>query len=112
MHHSGYDPVFFIAQFINGLKSDIRLAVQTQVPPTLHCAIMLAKLHERALDKGKDKFLKNQHTSKLQTNNTKPTIEPSTLWGERQKRDYCKANGLCYWCSDKYDPADAAICPK
>ena len=36
MHNSGYDPVFFISQFINGLKYDIRVAVQTQVPPTLH----------------------------------------------------------------------------
>ena len=36
MHNSGYDPVFFISQFINGLKYDIRVAVQTQVPTTLH----------------------------------------------------------------------------
>ena len=63
MHHSGYDPVFFISQFINGLKHDIRLAVQTQVPPTLHRAIMLAKLQERVLDRGNDKFQKSQLTS-------------------------------------------------
>ena len=63
MHHSGYDPVFFISQFINGLKHDIQLAVQTQVLPTLHYAIMLAKLQERVLDRGKDKFQKSQLTS-------------------------------------------------
>ena len=66
MHHSGYDPVFFISQFNNGLKHDIRLAVQTQVPSTLHRAIMLAKLQERVLDRGKDKFQKSQLTPKSQ----------------------------------------------
>ncbi|XP_025794160.1 uncharacterized protein LOC112874822 [Panicum hallii] len=39
MHNSGYDPVFFIQQFINGLRSDVGMAVQTQVPTTLHRAI-------------------------------------------------------------------------
>ena len=73
---------------------------------------MLAKLHERAMEKGKDKFQKPQQTTKLQTSTTKQTTPTSTLWRERQKRDYCKANGMCYWCSDKYDPAHAAICPK
>jgi len=111
MHHSGYDPVFFISQFINGLKQDIRLAVLTQVPPTLHRAIMLAKLQERVMEKGKDKFQKSQLSQKAPTT-SKQTSQTSPLWKERQKRDYCKANGLCYWCSEKYDPAHAAICPK
>ena len=34
------------------------------------------------------------------------------MWKERQKRDYCRANGLCYWCNEKYDPAHAEVCTK
>jgi hypothetical protein len=34
------------------------------------------------------------------------------LWKKRQKRDYCRANGLCYWCSEKYDPSHTEVCTK
>ena len=36
----------------------------------------------------------------------------SPLWKERQLRDYCKSNGLCMYCGDKYDKAHATSCTK
>jgi hypothetical protein len=112
IHNSGYDPVFFISQFISGLKPDIRVAVQTQVPNTLHRAVMLAKLHQRVQDHSKGKFQKSLPVTKPQRAPAKQISPPSNMWRERPKSDYCKANGLCYWCSEKYDPANAEVCTK
>jgi hypothetical protein len=40
-----------------------------------------------------------------------PGANPN-LWRERQLRDYRRANGLCYFCGDKYDPAHGEVCQK
>ena len=44
MHNSGFDELYFVSQFIKGLKPDLRALVQTQESDTMHRAIMLAKL--------------------------------------------------------------------
>ena len=36
----------------------------------------------------------------------------STLWKERQERDYRKANGLCFYCAEKFEPGHAEKCLK
>ena len=44
MHNTGLDEIFFVTQFIKGLRSELRAGVQVQVPKTVKKAIMLAKI--------------------------------------------------------------------
>lgn len=44
--------------------------------------------------------------------NAKQLALPSTLSKERQKRDYCKAYNLCYYCAEPFDPTHLAKCTK
>lgn len=37
---------------------------------------------------------------------------PTNLWRERQEHDYRKANGLCYFYAEKYEPSHADKCAK
>jgi hypothetical protein len=47
---------------------------------------------------------------------TKPdpsaTVSSTPLWKERQQRDYCRANNLCYFCGQKFDANHIAKCTK
>ncbi|PVH32848.1 hypothetical protein PAHAL_9G503600 [Panicum hallii] len=43
---------------------------------------------------------------------SKAPVANSTLWKERQLRDFRKANGLCMYCGDKFDKAHATSCVK
>jgi hypothetical protein len=36
----------------------------------------------------------------------------TTLWKERKLRDYRKANDLCYFCGDRFEPGHLQKCPK
>ena len=42
----------------------------------------------------------------------KPTTPLTSLWKDRQLRDYRKANGLCFNCGDKFVPGHLEVCPK
>jgi len=42
----------------------------------------------------------------------KPAPQPTSLWRDRQLRDYRKANGLCFNCGDKFVPGHLEVCPK
>lgn len=44
MHNSGLDDLFFITQFIKGLKPEMGSVVQSQVPDSLERAMLLAKI--------------------------------------------------------------------
>jgi hypothetical protein len=116
MHNDGYGELFFASQFVNGLNEDIRYTVQSQVPQDSDRAFLLEKIQQRIVDRGK---LKTTKASGLYRNNGVPNrpetgtpMANSTLWRERQLRDYRKANGLCYFCGDKYDPTHGEICQK
>ena len=73
---------------------------------------MLAKLQQKVQDRTKLKYPKQTPSTKPPSPQSKPPSQSSTLRKERQKRDYCRANGLCYWCNEKYDPAHAEVCTK
>ncbi|CAN6305637.1 unnamed protein product [Urochloa humidicola] len=116
MYNQGLDEVYFITQFIKGLKSEIAAGVQAQVPETMLRAIMLARVQQKLADS--QHFKTTKYPSRSQsalpkwdtknfTNNTN-----STLWKERQLRDFRKANGLCMYCGDKFSQAHAATCAK
>jgi hypothetical protein len=97
MHSSGYDTVFFIAQFTRGLKPEISVAVQSQLPGTMERAVILAKIQQQLMEKTKYRFsrgLSNQRFSNsiaASKQDSKAVTVPSPLTKERQKRDYCKA---------------------
>ena len=117
MHNTGLDEIFFVTQFIKGLRSELRAGVQVQVPKTVKKAIMLAKIQYQLLDDKKPrqpKFLTSPKSSlsstKSDTRSSASSVSP--LWKERQLRDYRKSNGLCMYCGDKYDKAHAASCRK
>jgi len=114
MHHDGYDDTFFVSQFVKGLKLDISAGVRTQVPRDVDQAILLAKIQEQVQERGKNKWNKNASPQKFQSSGFKgdgKSVTPQTsMWKERQTLNYRKANNLCYYCGEKYDPNHAAIC--
>ena len=116
MYNDGFDDTFFVSQFVKGLKLDISAGVRAQVPKDVDEAILLAKVQQQVLEKGKHKWSKAAASTKFQSSTSKGEgktgPQPSTMWKERQTLNYRKANNLCYYCGEKYDPNHAAICPQ
>lgn len=116
MHNTGYDKTFFITQFTRGLKPDIGAMVHSQVPQTMERAIMLAKVQQHLLDKGKVKSQRITTSLKQPSYSAKPNTRSGATavsWSkERQKRDFCKANNLCFYCSEPFDASHLAKCTK
>lgn len=116
MHNDGFDDMFFVTQFIKGLKLEISAGVQAQRPRDVDDAKMLGKVQQQLLEKGKQKWNKSPAPGKIQNgfqkSDSKPVPQQSSLWKERQTLNYRKANNLCYYCGEKYDPAHANSCPQ
>lgn len=116
MHNTGFDDLFFVTQFIKGLKLDIACVVQSHIPETMERAILLAKIQQQVLDKNKGKGQQKQHTSKVgqiqQKVEGKYNATSNTLWKERQLRDFRKANGLCFYCGENFDANHKNVCTK
>lgn len=117
MHNTGYDKLFFITQFTRGLKPEIGAAVQSQVPKTMERAVMLAKVQQHLWEKGRLKFSKYPSTQRASSSQTSKYESkqngPTSTWSkERQKRDFCKANNLCFYCSEPFDATHLAKCTK
>jgi len=87
MHHEGFDELFFVSQFIKGLKYEIASVVQSQLPLTVDRAIQLAKVQQQVLEKGKQKhhkpFLPVKQHSPHKKHDSKSTWGGSTLGQER-----------------------------
>lgn len=116
MHNNGLDELFFVTQFIKGLKAEVSSVVQSQVPDTLQRAMLLAKIQQQMLDRAKAKWQKNADSPKYQSTYHKTEAKgqsPSNqLWKERQVRDYRKANGLCFYCGETFDAQHKNNCKK
>lgn len=114
MHNHGYDEEFFVSQFLKGLKHDISSAVQIQVPDKMTKAVMLAKIQQKILDRSKTKSQKpyTKGPSSSYRAETRQATPSSSLWKERQERDFRKANGLCFYCGDKFDASHIEKCTK
>jgi hypothetical protein len=115
MFNAGLDDLFFTSHFINGLQDDIKAVVQSQLPNYVNIASLLAQIQQQHLDKGKAKVTKwsidkgSTPAPKPDTSTSAPT---STLWKERQLRDFRKANDLCYFCGAKFVPGHIQKCTK
>lgn len=116
MHNMGLGDLFFITQFVRGLTPEISAGVQAQVPDTMDRAVLLAKIQQQLLEKGKGKGTKTfgqiKQTGGPWKNDGKATTPNNLLWKERQVRNYRRDNNLCYYCGEAYTPAHAAECAK
>ncbi|WVZ94909.1 hypothetical protein U9M48_040738 [Paspalum notatum var. saurae] len=116
LHNGHMGDLYFVAQFIRGLKPDLRFGVQAQAPETMERAIMLAKIQQELHDKNSVKSHKPNVGGKAVTTpagkpEAKPVFNPA-LARERQLRDYRRAHGLCYYCGDRYDATHLEKCSK
>lgn len=115
MYNSEYGEVFFTSQFVNGLKEEIRYSIQGQVPDDVDRAYFLAKIQQRIVERTKCKMQKCATSSRSGQCSSKGENKQqggNTLWRERQLRDYRKANGLCYYCGEKFEPGHVEVCSK
>jgi hypothetical protein len=113
MHNPGFDEMFFTAHFINGLKEEIKSVVHTHLPDSVDRAALLAKIQQQVIERAKSRPVK---WSSTKASNAKQDIQQpntsSTLWKERQLRDFRKANDLCYYCGEKFLPGHLQKCTK
>ena len=68
------------------------------------------------MDKSKTRWGRSEGKIKTSTTTVKQDQEggahTSPLWKERQTRDYLKANGLCFYCSEPFDANHLKSCTK
>ena len=116
MHNSELGEIFFTTEFLRGLKHEIGNVVQSQVPDTVERAILLAKIQQQVLDKGKYKWNKYAASTKPSTPplklDQKGGTSTSPLRKERQTRDFLKANNLCFYCREPFDANHMKSCTK
>jgi hypothetical protein len=115
MFNSGFDDMFFTSQYVNGLRDEIKHPVQSQLPDSVDRAYHLAQIQQQILEKSKSttvKFTAARATNSAARTDVTPSASNGLLWKERQLRDYRRANNLCYFCGDKFDPAHLHKCPK
>lgn len=115
MHNANYDDLFFTPKYIMGLKEEIRSTVEPQLQQTVSKAAIIAKIQQGLLERAKSKY--NRTTTQARTYaaprvENKPPQQSSTLWKDRQLRDYRKANGLYFNCGEKFVPGHLEVCTK
>ena len=115
MHNSHYDEMFFTPQYIRGLKEEIRTTVEPQMPQTVQKASTIARIQQGMLERSKTRY--NRANSQVRPygppkTEYKQPQQISTLWKDRQLRDYRKANGLCFSCGEKFVPGHLEVCSK
>jgi hypothetical protein len=116
IHNSEIDEVFFVEQYIRGLKFELQGLVQTALPSSVNRAMILAELHQTNLDKARARGTKGFFQSKPSASTARPDAIPvnlpSDLSKERQVREYRRLHGLCYACGERFEPGHLAKCAK
>lgn len=109
IQNPNYDEQFYLSQFIRGLKNDIRAVVESQVPETVERAILLALVQQEVLAEAKPWAQRQQCFDQPAARHeaARPALKVGArnFWKDRQLRDYRRANGLCFRCGEKFDPA-------
>jgi hypothetical protein len=116
VHNPRMGEPFFVTQFVWGLKFEIQNVVQVQVPTTMNRAILLAHMQQEVLDRSKTRSIKSAGMVRQQPYQVrmeeKGVQKPMDLSRERQIRDFCRLNGLCYACGERFEPEHIAKCAK
>lgn len=128
-HHSSWNPVFFVTQFMDGLRADIRAAVVLHRPQDLDTAVDLACLQEEVLEVLRKEMRRNDFAGGVRTVarpnslTSVSTVRQNTSLGNKPDewriteesrasmaedklsalRAYCRAKGLCYTCGERYN---------
>lgn len=83
------------------------------MPTTVQKAATIVKIKQGVLARSKARYARNMPNPKPYVPpqvEGKPPQQQNTLWKDRQLRDYRKANGLCFYCGDKFVPGHLATC--
>jgi hypothetical protein len=56
MHSCHYDDLFFTSHYVSGLKEEIRATVEPQMLPIVKRAVVIAKIQQKVVDRGKLKY--------------------------------------------------------
>lgn len=117
-HLTSLDPSlnlrWFTAQFTLGLRDDIRYAVRLQAPMSVTRAVSLVRiLEEGEVQRPRGCPPAPTKHPPAQAITPAAMAAPRTEWPrrtgndefnrERQLRDFCQLNGLCFKCGDKYN---------
>jgi hypothetical protein len=107
-----YDEKFYMSQFIRGLKSELRAAVESQVPESVERAILLALVQKEILAEAKPWAQRQQLQPRPdlvvpRTDAPRQAVKLGTgdMWKDRQLRDYHRAHNLCFKCGEPFNPA-------
>ena len=89
--------------------------MEPQMPQTVQKASTIARIQQGMLEWSKTRY--NQANSQVRPygppkTEYKQPQQISTLWKDRQLRDYRKANGLCFSCGEKFVPGHLEVCSK
>lgn len=114
VHNPELGEVFFVAQFMKGLKNEIQGPVKSQIPTTVDRAIRLALVQQEILVKNSGRNSKIGQGGRGVTGvRTEGKVGDQGVWSkERQVKEYRRINGLCYTCGEKFEPGHQAKCPK
>jgi hypothetical protein len=115
MHNPHYDDMFFTPKYVMGLKEEIRGTVEAQLPATVQKASITARIQQGVLERSKSKYSRTANHTKPYVppkNDNKPPQHQSTLWRDRQLRDYRKADGPYFNCGEKFVLGHLEVCPR
>jgi hypothetical protein len=89
------------AQFLLGLKDELRFPVEMQLPDSVVKVAALAAIQEKLLDRNQKRFARSssyKHHSVGSKTDSKPAFTPNELCKAIQLREHRRINGLCFKC--------------
>jgi hypothetical protein len=79
------------AQFIMGLKMELRLLVEMQLPDSVAKAVILASIQEKLMNKSQKKparFLTTRQNDSSSKTDNKSGFSPNDMWKAHQLREH------------------------
>lgn len=118
LYNSALDDFFFVDEFLDGLRDDLRTAIWLHQPSDLDTAFRLALLQEEELEPGKRRHSHRTDHKDFSKSSTRYTTDKSkqSLRSDEDKRAdtstsddrleslkaYRRSKGLCFTCGEKY----------
>jgi hypothetical protein len=102
------------AQFLLGLKAELRPHVEMKLPEIVAKATILAIVQEQLLEKSRKGMYKGGAYGKSISLNEKSdskSFASAEIWKTRQLKEYTRTNGLCYKCGEKFIPGRKCSVP-